>query len=319
MMINCKYNLVCDRSNCKFHHDTIDGKSPIINHCFFNYDCKRPECNRIHSTLDGRSPSFVRPHAKKSMDFVVDITTWNVLLDNLGLLMEKNYPLSVLDPEVRWKKIIDILMTFMVKGHIICLQEVTSRRIEELLIPLCQKYSYSIIGGENCIMIPHRFIIVDSNWIRIGRDTVSNESKYLPHTMYSALLLDTKSNQQLYVATYHMPCKYKRPDIMQAHLQQIMKILECASFPVIFAGDMNMLPNEIRTGSGISSVWDYGPVMDTTFAYIFQEFRACIDNIFFSKDSFVYNGVNISPPTCLIPDKDHPSDHVPLTCSLIMK
>jgi exonuclease III len=233
--------------------------------------------------------------------------------------MEKNYPISVLDPDNRWKKIIDILKTFMLKEHIICLQEVTSERIQEILQPLCEKYSYSIIGDENCILIPPRFIIKDSNSIRIGRDTILNESKYIPNIMYSVLLYDPKTHHQFYVATYHMPCKYKKPNIMEAHLQQLVKILESAEFPTIFTGDMNMFPSQITIGTLLDSIWNHSSIVDTTFAHIYDEFKGCIDNIFFSKNSFIYNGSEIIPPTNIIPDENNPSDHIPVTCSLILK
>ena len=318
MTIKCKYNTVCDRSNCRYDHDTIDRKSPVINHCFFNYKCDRPDCKRIHSTLDGKSPCYLRPKMQSvNHGANITITTWNVLLDNLGLLMEKNYPMCVLDPDTRWKKIVNILETFMIKGHILCLQEVTIGRIQGVLEPICRKYSYSIIGEENCILVPPRFTVKDSNAIRVGRDTALNESKYLPNIMHSVLLCDT--DHQFYVATYHMPCKYKTPSIMQAHLRQIVQIIESAKFPVVFAGDMNMFPHETNIGSGLESIWDHSPVVDTTFAYIHQEFRACIDNIFFTKDAFLYTGREITPPTYLIPDEGHPSDHVPLTCSLVLR
>lgn len=318
-MINCKYNLVCDRHNCKYYHDTIDGKSPVKNHCIFNYKCQRPECNRIHSTLDGKSASLSRPKMESFENINIKITTWNILLDNLGLLMEKNYPKSVLDPDTRWKKIIDILETFMMKNNIICLQEVTIMRIQEKLQPLCQKYSYCIIGDENCILVPSIFNVIDSNSIRIGRDTLLNESKYIPNRMNSVLLYDPKSNHQFYVATYHMPCKYKKPEIMKAHLRQLVKILESAHFPVVFAGDMNMFPNETIIGSVLESIWDYSPIVDTTFAHIYEEFKACIDNIFFTKKSFKYDNSEIIPPINIIPDENNPSDHVPLSCSLILQ
>lgn len=317
-MNNCKYNLVCDRHNCRFKHDTIDGKSPVVYHCFFNYECTKPECSRIHSTLDGKSPSFIRNVDPVINKCEITITTWNILLDNLGLLMEKHYPKHILDPETRWKKIAFILEPFLIKEHIICLQEVTIKRIQEILQPLCEKYAYSIIGDENCMLVPSRFNIIDSNTIRIGRDTMLTESKYLPNVMCSVLLSDKQTSNNFYVSTYHMPCKYKKPEIMQAHLQQLVKILESAAFPVIFAGDMNMFPSDITIGNKLDTIWNHTEIVDTTFAHIYQEFKACIDNIFFTKRSFVYIKSDITPPKNLIPDETCPSDHVPLTCSFIL-
>lgn len=77
---------------------------------------------------------------------------------------------------------------------------------------------------------------------------VFNIARYKPNNLLCVLLRDKITNNKFVVSTYHMPCEYKLPKVMNIHcalsiqcLQEWVRIVSPDS-PVIFAGDFNILP-----------------------------------------------------------------------------
>ena len=75
-----------------------------------------------------------------------------------------------------------------------------------------------------------------------------NEGSFLDNKCIS-IRLRRKDNpsQEFWVSTYHMPCKYDKPIIMYSHIASIMCHLNhlCDKLPVIFMGDLNIVPKSI--------------------------------------------------------------------------
>jgi endonuclease/exonuclease/phosphatase family metal-dependent hydrolase len=323
----CNFNLSCKRKNCWLQHDTEDGRCPNINRkCDYNLNCKRKNCWLEHDTLNGKSPYMdynIEPKKTSTMPLTIKITTYNVLSDNLWDLMKvsENYKFK-LDSESRWEKIKDKLINFMKEEHIIGLQEVTLERANKTLPKILEEYNYNIVyqsyGYEKNgfmgtgILIPKKYNILDIDNICVGEMINSIEKNILN----IITLKEPITNHIFVVANYHMPCRYKEPEIMKNHCNGILKLLK-KSYPTFFVGDLNFSPNdELHKLITINfdSIWNYIPIVPTIHSFVFEEYIGSLDHILFTKDLITLEKIiPIENMELLAPNDNCPSDHTSLT------
>lgn len=156
------------------------------------------------------------------------------------------------------------------------------------------------------------------------------------------IVIDDKS---LWIGTYHMPCRYKEPDVMAIHASIVKDLMykQAAKQDFILAGDFNIKPQDICYQL-LTEQNDYGynfPKYNNKVPYqhnpeqilksVYREkngteptytnfadtrkssrFRATLDYIFFTGDLTVTNVLKLpdKPDGQSYPDKIHPSDHL---------
>ena len=167
---------------------------------------------------------------------------------------------------------------------------------------------------------------------------------------------DDYSSIPFWAVTYHMPCTWKDPRIMMIHTASLGKfidnITDCKEH-CILGIDFNSQPDShqyrILTKGYSDGVDDflrkddpnwgtiYEPItllkssykqihgaepICTNYAYCSNggtEFKATIDYIFVTKNITVYSVKRLNDQTELLPNKDQPSDHLPLECDLVIE
>ena len=149
------------------------------------------------------------------------------------------------------------------------------------------------------------------------------------------------NGKEFYLYNYHMPCAFKTPIVQIIHIDALKRILSLSSdIPYVLAGDMNILPTSkgyhflmnqelspedsayfenpslIPKITPVSSYYMANgsePEMTcfnyTTFA---GEFRGCLDYIFMSNEFKVLKSHLLLTTETELPNKDCPSDHLPL-------
>jgi len=340
MKEKCTFNLVCSRSNCKHFHDTQDGRSPEYGKCRYNQTCIRSDCQFLHDTLSGRPPGLevdTFKEEEKGDSFEIRIFQWNVLSDILAQKMSPEfYPdhETVLDGDRRWTMIFTKLEEVMTSGHILCLQEVTRHRAENCLQAFCDLHVYTMIfrshGNEfngfmgNCILVPGHLLVERIHSVRPGKLIMKPvEGKGYPHLLTTVLLYSPSHRLRFFVTTYHMPCQYKRPEIMKSHLQVLYDLMKTAPYPVILCGDLNMTPEDVSPPPFLDSLWNHQKHFPTIHSHVHSAYRACIDHILFSSsifslvttslNSFTHYDKTFLSTERLMPNAIQPSDHIPLT------
>lgn len=162
-------------------------------------------------------------------------------------------------------------------------------------------------------------------------------------------LTEFDSKQPFYVFTYHMPCDFKRNDVMNiqaaALISNIQKI--AGELPYIVAGDFNSVPTSsvyrmitlgIMPIFPVSKIYKYIPLFSITslisvyFAFqrrepeytnysytkpMDQPFKETIDYIFCSKMRIEkVLSVRDDLPQTTFPNEQEPSDHLPIGATL---
>lgn len=148
------------------------------------------------------------------------------------------------------------------------------------------------------------------------------------------------NGKSFYLYNYHMPCAFKTPIVQIIHIQALKQIISLSDGPYILAGDMNILPKskeylfltesilsqsdsayllnpnenqQITPKSSCKEVNQCEPVF-TCFNYtIFAgEFCGCLDYILMSDEFKVLKSHLLLKTETELPNRDCPSDHLPL-------
>ena len=249
----CRFDVLCTRANCSRHHTcTANGESPETEKCRYGFECTRKKCPFRHDTLDGQSPrSDVVAAVPPPPSFHVELGTWNILSEIQAAKMgpSEHYCEKVLDTDFRWSLLVSKLGGFMQKGFILCLQEVTRPGTLEKIEALASDFSYHVVfktNGSmgNVVLVPPRFLMEKSHHIRVGAVCTLPSAQGFPHMLTSVLLKEKDTEAKFFVTTYHMPCQYKKPEVIKAHAEALVRIFSAARYPFILAGDLNMTREE---------------------------------------------------------------------------
>jgi mRNA deadenylase 3'-5' endonuclease subunit Ccr4 len=135
------------------------------------------------------------------------------------------------------------------------------------------------------------------------------------------LLID---NKLYWFATYHFPCAFYDPLLMNLHAEACIKWLEKLDGPVIFGSDMNSLPNSNvykLFKEKFKSVYyeEHGkePVSTNKVdSKRFGKFSGTIDYIWVSKEIKINSVKKILDDIKVMPNINEPSDHLPIICEI---
>jgi len=335
----CRFDSLCTRANCPHHHScTSSGKSPETEKCRYGLECTRKKCPFLHDTLDGRSPAFLLYHddttatvessVARSIATRIGIVTWNILSESHAKKMTAYDP-NVLDTEFRWSLLSSQLSTWMQKGFIVCLQEVTRdlgfRRLKALADSLAYEVVYRSFGTDsngfmgNAVLVPmQRFSVEKIHHVRVGALCSLPTARGFPHLLTSVLLRDVESGTHFFVASYHMPCQYKKPEIMDAHCEALNKILSVARFPWFLAGDFNLsVEDMVKSFQGCKMLAGTSP---TTHSCIRDTvFKGRLDHILFSHPFDLEGEIPVRSIESLMPNAEQPSDHECVAALFLLK
>ena len=280
----------------------------------------------------------------------ISILTYNILSQNLAELMlsevkdgKEVYKPSVMNESNRWQQISNIILSHIINSNkqleldnlVICLQEVTEEwvpRFAELFSSV--NYSYiniqhgRVFNGNMGVLIawPKTLNIVKSEFYTVGQHIIvtDDNSKLSASKSNIAILLlleNPSINFKFGVVTYHMPLEPKIPHISMSHAKVLMKkILKFMALDTyFFAGDFNITP-DTRTYNYLSSVnnciWStfFNAYPITNHAHIKgYEFSGCLDYIFYSNNGNIKcDDVKVEKVNGIMPNNDHPSDHIPI-------
>lgn len=149
------------------------------------------------------------------------------------------------------------------------------------------------------------------------------------------------NGKEFYLYNYHMPCAFKTPIVQIIHIDALKRILSLSSdIPYILAGDMNILPNSKEyffLTENILSAEDSAyfkkhtliPKITPKSSYFIAnkeepeftcfnytkfagEFCDCLDYIFVSDEFKVLKSHLLLTTETELPNRDCPSDHLPL-------
>jgi mRNA deadenylase 3'-5' endonuclease subunit Ccr4 len=253
--------------------------------------------------------------------------TWNVLSDALAALMT-HYPPGVM--EDRWVRIERILDNAMEdQKRIVCLQEVAETSVTPLF-QTADRHGYRVLYDSwgtpfngrmgNAILVPPSLTIVAKNRIRLGAEASLSTAKVFAQTITSVVLDTGDTGRRFVIATVHMPCRFKTPEVMTELHSTLYRMMEMSHYPTIVAGDFNTKPEDMPVHEKIGCIWNHTPIVPTIHSKVFPdqpEFLGCIDHILYTKANVHWvdkedDKNNSSISTTLLPNLDHPSDHIPV-------
>lgn len=282
---------------------------------------------------------------------MIKVITFNILSSELAT--PRFFPDTqerYLDANYRFPKLIDLLDKYILDNYIICFQEVSSEWNSKLgkFFEL-YGYGYNFVEYDMklgvCICYPKLlFNKLDSHNIRIGEEI----SKSLPNTTNDQIISAKNDKQRLlilkledlilhknlFIITYHMPCKFTQPTLMETHVLFCMKVINelVDKDPVIFVGDFNskhnfnewnILAKGIYKTDNSKEILKLFPICLNHFNDSMNEENrkiTCynqpnketfiIDHVFYRNIKLIYSDViHYELP---IPSADFPSDHFPL-------
>jgi mRNA deadenylase 3'-5' endonuclease subunit Ccr4 len=254
--------------------------------------------------------------------------TWNILSESHAKKMTAYDP-NVLDTDFRWSLLSSQLLAWMQKGFIVCLQEVTRDlgfcRLKTLADSLAYEVAYRSFGTEsngfmgNVILVPRqRFSVENVHHVRVGALCTLLTARAYRHLFTSVLLRDVESGDHFFVSSYHMPCQYKKPEIMDAHCEALNKILSVARFPWFLAGDFNLsVEDMVKNFQGCKMLAGTSP---TTHSCIRDTvFKGRLDHIVFSNLVQIEEEIPVHSVESLMPNAEQPSDHECVTAFFSLK
>lgn len=143
---------------------------------------------------------------------------------------------------------------------------------------------------------------------------------------YNEALIATFSHddRKFLVVNYHMPCAFAYPLVMRLHVEALRNLVESRSnsnLPVILLGDFNSTPDS-EVYKMITSKFENINSSLTTCKSLYKyetmtspmEFTGTIDYIFTKRFRLEEVDIKIIDCEC-IPNKNYPSDHVPVSAS----
>jgi mRNA deadenylase 3'-5' endonuclease subunit Ccr4 len=134
------------------------------------------------------------------------------------------------------------------------------------------------------------------------------------------------TNTIVNVATYHMPCAFWAPKVMDIHLHQAIKLaqeFDDCDYRLVFAGDFNILPTStqyqnVLSGNEIlypmeSAYTNHKPTYHSYTSIGNKYFTDTLDYIFYNGNlKVMHTGYlpTMQPNSDPLPNKDEPSDHL---------
>ncbi len=229
------------------------------------------------------------------------------------------------------------------------LQKVTFFPIGENIKSQCvykQQYSntclLSLAFWRQPLMLAKKCFIMIKNMIIKQKDDVWHLAGKRSNRMIGIQLM-TLNGHLLNVYTYHMPCAFQNPSLMNIHAAQVVKTVQetAGIFPYILAGDFNSVQNtdvykmitqgimpKFASSTIFSKVPTYYGFASMQSAYVSKQkkepfftcyshvhdlpFMDCIDYIFHSSS---LNCIDVLPtrserPTSTFPNEEEGSDHL---------
>lgn len=257
-----------------------------------------------------------------------------------------------LDPKYRINLLKEYLKEYICKDYVLCLQEMSTNDWLQFK-PFFEKHNYNylhqtISSGNSrlglSICFPNKFKLCSSHVVRIGSEIKKGISNLISHEE----LLDAYSDKRqillvelqikmsrVFIATYHMPCKFLQQTLMEAHAIFCMKIVNniVGNSPIIFTGDFNSKYGEdvykILTSNESKSdfylkVSSYFPeclnYFTDSLAKINPRLPTCYDqkdNKVYILDYIFYRNIQLLSSELInhifpIPNEFYASDHLPI-------
>jgi mRNA deadenylase 3'-5' endonuclease subunit Ccr4 len=163
-----------------------------------------------------------------------------------------------LEAEYRRNLLKQYLKPYIDQEYILCLQEVSTKDWK-VFKPFFEKNNYcylhqTISSGSSrlglSICYPHKYKLCSSHIVRVGGEIEKAISNVICHEELPDSYIDKRQvimvelqigSSKVFVATYHMPCRFLQQTLMEAHALFCMKIINdiACNSPVIFTGDFN--------------------------------------------------------------------------------
>jgi mRNA deadenylase 3'-5' endonuclease subunit Ccr4 len=135
------------------------------------------------------------------------------------------------------------------------------------------------------------------------------------------------TDQRFCLATYHMPCAFWAPTVMELHTKKLIEEMDNykGKYPVIISGDFNFQPDSSsykimtkRYKSSYKELTGEDPITNQTQTVNnYKLFKAPLDYIFYNER---FHPIDVKeviiPDRVSLPDKNNPSDHAPLYATL---
>ena len=194
----------------------------------------------------------------------INLVTFNILSPSIctkNIFNRSN--IEDIDGKTRWKKIAKLFKLWVNEKRIIAIQELCERWSPSFQVYL-DKLGYHLLNttyGELGVGIAYpkdMYELVNFNIFIPGEAIAQfrSEAQYIKNIIIESSICLNKcisiklrskldSDVSFWVSTYHMPCKYEKPIIMNLHITTIINHLEFISkddnTPIIFMGDMNFI------------------------------------------------------------------------------
>lgn len=300
---------------------------------------------------------------------MLNIITFNILSSELAKPdYFPNTDIAHLDADFRFNKLTTILSYYVENNYIICLQEVSSIWHKKFIsffssskyyynVALCVEYD-SRLGVAICYP-KSLFKTINIHNIQIG-EVIDNyvsdhfstdpliaeeivQSKQQLKRLLIIEILCLKTDKKLFIANYHMPCKFTKPTLMELHILFCIKSINeiVVDNPVLFVGDFNSkygfnewliltkgncnsnLTQELLKKYPICSLY-----FNDSLEQVIDRIPTCynqvnkqifiLDYIFYRNLTYVSSSV-VTKHTFPIPSETYPSDHLPVIASLNFK
>lgn len=200
------------------------------------------------------------------------------------------------------------------------------------------------------ICYPLKYKLCSSHIVRVG----SEIEKCISNVIYDKELLDAYTDKRqiliveleiessnVFIATYHMPCKFLQQTLMEAHALFCMKIINdiVGNSRIIFTGDFNskygedvykILTNDNCKSKFYKTICSLFPECSNNFIDSLSKVNPRMPTCYDQKDSNVYNldyifyrniqciSSNLIYHSFPIPNEEYASDHLPIIATFCL-
>lgn len=263
-----------------------------------------------------------------------------------------------LDAEYRRNLLKQYLKPYIDKEYVLCLQEVSTKDWK-VFKPFFEKHIYgylhqTISTGNSrlglSICYPLKYKLCSSHIVQVGNEIEKALANVIYHTELSDAYADKRQvliaelqigSSNVYIATYHMPCKFLQQTLMEAHAVFCMKIINdiVGDSRVIFTGDFNskygenvynILTNNDCNSEFYQTVCSLFPECLNHFSDSLAKVDPRLPTCYDQKDSNVYNldyifyrniqfvSSDLVHHDFPIPNEKYASDHLPIIATFCL-
>lgn len=213
------------------------------------------------------------------MDKTIVVHTYNVLCEMLSPTSRYTQcDETHCSPTFRFDLLEELLFQHVKKGEILCLQEVGHRWYQALKEGIFNDNSYTVIpclyGKDkhdnmgvviaypnkdyelleyshkkiaDLFNVPDRQRNLDGDYEPVSQKTKSlwEKANEKPNQVLLCKFSQSSTDREFYIATWHGPCEFLTPQVMEIHINYCSRWLNAAThekLPLIFAGDFNFTP-----------------------------------------------------------------------------